>query len=168
MAVKAEVKTLITDVVLITYDIPVTQRKLRDMFLREAHRIGAISFTQSCYLAPYSEKTFALANELAGKADVVVWKSHQPDKEKALAITNTYEEHVKLRCATISQRLVIAQEYIVAGRLFYAIRMGIKTGKLLQELAHIFESFSPEWLGGELLTLVEDWKKIYGELAKEF
>ena len=153
---------------LITYDIPALSRKLRDKFIKKAKQLGAMAHTQSTYLIPYSENAMELANELESEGHAVVWKSHQPDKEKALAITNTYEEHVKLRCATISQRLVIAQEYIVAGRLFYAIRMGIKTGKLLQELAHIFESFSPEWLGGELLTLVEDWKKIYGELAKEF
>jgi hypothetical protein len=39
--------------------------------------------------------------------------------------------------------------------------MGIKTGKLLGELAKISENFSPAWFVKRLNKLVNDWKKLY-------
>lgn len=161
METEAEVKEIIQNYVLITYDIPAKETKTRSLFLKEARAIGAIGYTQSCYLLPYSEKAFELANKLALIGDAIVWKSRQEDKAKALAITYKYEDHLHLRCDYIRQRLVIGMEHIAAGRLGKANQMGRKTGELLAQLAQIAENFYHEWLNEELKELVADWKVVY-------
>jgi len=160
--VVAEVKEIISDFILIVYDIPATAKKLRAAFLRDAKAIGAIQHTQSCYLLPLSDKAFELANELAVKGSAVVWKSKQPDKEKALEITTKYGDHIHTRCLAIENRLAISQDYIASGKLGIALRMGVKTGKLLKQLAQIQESYSPDWFKTKLEELVGKWKEIYG------
>lgn len=73
---EAELKTIIDDFVLITYDMPAKEEKARKAFLRDARAIGAIMHTQSCYLMPYTPGSFTLANELAAKGgNVIVWRS---------------------------------------------------------------------------------------------
>lgn len=160
---EAEVKEIIQDYVLICYDIPASEGKLRKRFLREAHSIGAIGYTQSVYLIPYSDKAFDLANNLAAKGNAIVFRSNQANEKKALEITVKYEHHLQARCDLIAQRLVIGQEYITAGKLGMAKRVGIKTGRLLQELFTIAETFSPVWLMPRIAELVIQWKVIYGE-----
>jgi hypothetical protein len=161
VAQKVEVKQLIKDYILLVYDIPANQAKTRYEFLKKAKEIGAMPHTQSCYLLPYSEKAMEMASEVAAVGDAVVWKSTQQDEKKALEITTDYESHIKLRCDRIEQRLAIAQDYMNDGKLGKANLMGIKTGKLLGELAKISENFSPAWFVKRLNKLVTDWKKLY-------
>lgn len=162
---EAEVKEIQSDWVLITYDIPVTAEPVRHKFLKQAAALGAVQHTESVYILPYSDTSFALANELAQVADVIIWKSHQEDKEKAAAITESYEDHLKVRCDEIEQRLSISQDFITGGQLGVAARMGIKTLRLLKQLDKISQSFNPPWLKGRLEELAAKWSTIYG--AKE-
>ena len=160
---QVEVKEIVQDYILITYDIPAKDWKTRANFIRKARSIGAMMYTASCWLLPYSESVFELANEVATIGDAIVWKSHQDDKQKAYKITTSYEQHLEARCQYIYQRLERAQEYMTAGKLKTAAKMGIKTGQLLSELAQIAELFNKEWLKSRLGELVAQWKEIYGE-----
>jgi len=161
MAVGVEVKQLIKNYILLVYDIPANQAATRYQFLKAAKEIGAISHTQSCYLLPYSVKAMEMAKQIAVVGDVVVWRSTQEDDKKALEITESYEQHIKIRCNYVEQRLIIAQEFITDGRLGKARLMGIKTGKLLGQLAKISENFNPEWFTKRLNELVLSWKQLY-------
>ena len=152
---------IVSDYVLIVYDLPAKAKALRRQFLKQAHIIGAIQHTQSCYLLPYGAKAFQLANTLAAMGNAVVWKSHQADQKKAAEITTSYDTHLGIRCAAIEQRLVIAQDYMAAGRLKMALRMGIKSGKMLKELAQISETYNPGWFKEKLGTLTAEWKAVY-------
>ena len=60
----AEQKELILDFVLIMYDIPAVERKLRRRFIQDALAMGAEQYTESVYLLPFSEKALEMANGL--------------------------------------------------------------------------------------------------------
>lgn len=162
MPPKAEVKELIQDFVLITYDIPAKAKKLRRSFLRDAAAMGAEQYTESVYLLPYSEEALKMACELESAGHAVVWTAHMPDEKTALNINIKYEHGIKNRCMLIEQRLVIAQEYIQNGWLKRAQKMGIKTGKLLKELSVIAENYKPDWFTERLQELVKNWKEVHG------
>jgi len=159
---KAEVKELIQDVILITYDLPAKEKHARTSFLKSAFSIGAIQHTESCYLLPFSEKAFGLANKLKAIGDVIIWKSRQEDLKMASEITMSYSSAVQARCQTVEQRLVIAQDHLAAGRLGMAKRVKGITGKLLAELWQINETFTPDWLKPKLLKLAKKYKEVHG------
>lgn len=161
MTSKAEEKELLTDWILLTYDIPAKEKKLRRQFLKEAHAIGAEAHTESVYLIPYSEKAMALANELESAGHAVVWSAQQHDITKAVEINVKYSEGIKNRCKVIEQRLVIVQEYIKKGWLRRAQKMGVKTGALLTELVKINENYHPGWLKPKIEELLKKWKEVH-------
>lgn len=163
MTTQAEIKEIIQDYVLICYDIPATAKKQRHDFLKGAHAIGAIGYTESVYLLPDSEKSFELANELATIGNAVVWRATQENLKVAIEITTNYEQHIHARCQHIEMRILWAQEHMAAGRLKMANRMGIKTVRLLRELAEINETFNPDWLKPRLDELVEKWKAVHSK-----
>lgn len=156
-----EVKLLIQDFVLITYDIPAKEKKLRREFLKAASALGAEIYTESVYLLPYTDQAMELAAELESAGHAVVWRAYQPDEQKALEINVKYEQGIKDRCMAIQTRLVIVQDYIAKGWLQRAQGMGMKTGKMLQELAKINENYEPGWLKDKIDELVSKWKEIH-------
>lgn len=158
-----EVKEIVDEYVLLVYDIPATVdgNKLRKQFLKAAYSIGAMCFTQSCYLLPYSEQSFSLASEVAEKGNAVLWVSKQKDAEKAKQINFKYEEALKLRCQTIEQRLVIIKNHIEAGHLGKANRMAGKTAALLKQLVRISETYSPPWLVPQIEKMFLAMKQLY-------
>jgi len=158
---KAEVKEIIQDYILISYDIPAKAKALRKSFLKAAHAIGAEMYTASVYLIPYSAEALEWANELESAGHAVVWKAHQPDEKKALEITTKYADAIKARCDYIEQRIAIAQDYINEGRLKMAMKMGVKTGQLLQQLAQIAHHFNPPWLEPRIEELYGKMKVLY-------
>jgi CRISPR/Cas system-associated protein endoribonuclease Cas2 len=156
--VKAEVKEILDEYVLLVFDIPANQAKLRKEVLKFLAAAGAVMHTASCYLMPYSELSFAIANEIALKGDVVVWVSKQKDQKKAKALTIQYDEHLKIRCTTIEQRLWAIKEHIESGQLGRANRMAEKTHALLDQLKKISQTYCPSWLLpriGELETMMQ-------------
>ncbi len=161
MEPKAEVKELILDFVLIMYDIPAVEKKLRRQFIRDALEMGAEQYTESVYLLPFSEKALEMANQLESAGHAVVFSAHQHDMAKAVEINVKYAEGIKNRCNVISQRLVIVQEYIKKGSLLRAQGMGKKTGKLLKELVKINENYQPGWLKPKIEELLSKWKEVH-------
>jgi len=161
-----ETKIIQEDWVLITYDIPAKDKKLRNEFIRDAKQLGAIPHTDSVYLMPYSEKAMQLAAELAEKGHAVVWRSKQEDKQKAIEITTTYNSALSARCDYLEQRLQIGSQHIMAGNLKMALRMGVKTGKLLRELVEISTTYNPEWLGERIQQIMAKWKEVYSAYAE--
>jgi glutathione S-transferase len=158
---KAEVKEIIQDFILITYDIPANAKALRKSFLKAAHAIGAEAHTASVYLIPFSEEAMGWANELESAGHAIVWKAHQPDEKKALEITTKYSEAIKARCDYIEQRIAMSQDYVNEGRLKMAMKMGVKTGNLLQQLVQISQHFNPEWLKPRIEELFTKLKAVY-------
>ncbi len=161
MDITAEVKELVQDWVLLTYDIPANKAKLRRDFLRAAHSIGAEEHTASVYLIPYSDEAMVWANELESAGHAVVWTAYQQDETKAIEITTKYSAAIKARCDYIEQRIAIAQKHMNEGKLGVAARMGIKTGKLLQQLVNIAKSFNPTWFQARIEELYNKYKSIY-------
>jgi len=160
---KGEVKVITQDYVLITYDIPAADSKLRKEVLKTMAAIGAVAYTQSCYLVPFSETSFNLANEISSKGHAVVWVSKQHDEKKALEIQFKYEEHLHIRCATIEQRLYTIKEHIEEGRLNRANRMAEKTHVLIDQLKKISLSFNPPWF----LPRIAELENLMGQLYKK-
>ncbi len=166
MTTGAETKELVKDYILILYDIPEKEKKLRAKFLKDAHAMGAEKHTDSVYLLPYSEAAVQLANDLDSAGHAYVFRS-QPTKEKqAIEIHTKYNENLKARCDTIEQRIVIAQEYTNAGRIALAVKMGEKTGTLLGQLAKIKENYNPPWFEERIQELWSALKGMYDDGEK--
>lgn len=161
-----QVKEIISDYILLTYDIPAKQKALRYQFLKKAGQIGAMQYTESVYLLPYSEESFQLASEMATSGKAVIWKSHQVDETKAISITQSYGQHIQARCAMIEQRLLTAQEHITKGHLRRALTMAIRTGNLLKELAIISKTYKPQWFVEKLDNLIAEWKTVHSLSAE--
>lgn len=89
-----ESKEIVSDYLLLTYDLPATQGKLRKRFLKEAMAAGAMMHTASCYLMPFSPKMQALADDLAVTGHAVIWRSKQENTGMAKMITIKYAEHI--------------------------------------------------------------------------
>jgi ABC-type sugar transport system ATPase subunit len=141
-----EVKQLVDEYILICFDIPQSQGKLRKKVLKAIHDIGGQMHTASVYIMPYSDQAMAVAEEIKGLGDVVLWRSKQLDLGKAEALTMNYAEHIVSRCQVISQRFVMIKDYIEQEQFGRATLMIIKTKRLLDQLKKINETFSPPWL----------------------
>jgi len=159
--IEAEVKQLLTDVVLISYDIPASENTLRHRFLREVALHGGMQHTASCYLVPFSEDILEWANQLESAGHAVVWVSKQPDQKTAVAITAKYDDHLKTRCLGIDQKLVFLQEQIEAGRLKRAQNTAERILKMLQELSKISDAYNPPWLKPKIAELGYKLKEVY-------
>lgn len=158
-----EVKQLIDEYILVCFDIPQKEGKLRKLILRRIHDIGGIMHTSSVYLMPYSEKAMDLANEISTAGDVVVWRSKQEHPEIAKSITMKYEEHLHMRCVVIEQRLVIIADHIANDRLGKANRMAQKTKKLLWQLKLIATNYETGWLPKEITALEKSLTEVYNK-----
>lgn len=158
-----DIKEIEDNYILICYDIPATKEgnKLRKQVLKDMSNIGAVGFTQSVYYMPYSDKAFQLANEIKERGHSVVWVSQQKDKKVAVQLKVNYEEHLKMRCAYIEQRLVMMAQHIEGGRLGKAKRMADKTTRLLSQLVGISETYNPDWLLPKVEELFGKLKELY-------
>lgn len=159
----AEIKQIIDSYVLVTYDIPASQGKLRKMVLKELAKIGAMPYTQSVYLIPLSEESFALANEISAGGSAFVWRAKMPNTDKAHAITIKYEDHIHDRISFIQQRIVQIKDHIEAGRLGKATRMVEKTHQLISQLEQIMKTYNPAWLSPEIAILKQNMYQVYNK-----
>jgi len=156
-------KELVQDWILLTFDIPAKEKSLRGKFLASIYALGAQIHTESVYLMPFSDEAMKWAAKLESAGHAVVWQAHQPDEKKAWEYTIKYDTGLSARCDNIEQRLKIAEDYIVAGKLVVANAMAVKTGKLLQQLSQIASGgYNPPWLMPRIELLVKEWKNIYG------
>ncbi len=145
-----EIKEIISDYILVCFDIPQSEGKLRKLILKQIHSIGGMQNTASVYLMPYSETAMALANKISTKGDVVIWRSQQLNPDKAKSLTISYAEHILTRCQLIEQRFVQIKHYIEVGQLWRADLMIGKTSKMVDQIKKINETFSPPWLPGKI------------------
>lgn len=158
---KAEVKELIQDFVLILYDIPALEKKVRRKFLKDAHEMGAEQYTESAYLLPHSEEALKMADALESAGHAVVFSAQPYNLAKTVEINVKYAEGIKSRCSAIEQRLVIVQDYIQRGWLMRAQNMGEKTKVLLDELEKINKNYQPGWLKPKIDELLIKWKEVH-------
>ena len=158
---KAEEKELITDFVLIMYDIPAKEKQLRRKFIQASLEMGAEQYTESVYLLPFSAEAIKMADELESAGHAVVFSAQPYNMEKVIDINAKYAHGIKNRCVLIEQRLAIVQDYIKAGSLQRAQNMGLKTGKLLSELVKINVNYQPGWLKPKIEELLSKWKEIH-------
>jgi len=82
--VEAQVKEVLHDFILITYDLPTTEEgnKARAKFLDDIRYIGGVMHSESCYLMPSSPESELAAIQLAEKTPS--WKKHAEDGKEAV------------------------------------------------------------------------------------
>jgi hypothetical protein len=158
----AEIRQIVQDYVLITFDIPQNQGKLRKLVLKKIHSIGGMMHTASVYLIPYSDKAMELANMIKEVGDVVVWTSHQDNLSTAKNITFSYDNHLAVRCSLISQRFYKIQQYIDKEQLGRANTMILKTKVLIDQLHKISETYCPSWLPEKLKEFDNQLSQVIG------
>lgn len=158
-----ELKEIISDYVLISYDIPACQGALRKRVLREMYEIGAIAHTQSVYLLPYSAKSLELANEISAGGSAYVFTSEMPNVDKAASISNKYAQHVKDRIFIINCRINKIGEHIKNQEFGRATKMIKKTKRLISQLKQIQETYNPPWLPALVEKLEEYFKATIAE-----
>lgn len=156
-----EIKEIVDDYLLLCYDIPASAMKERKQFLRQALSVGALMFTSSVYLLPYSSTSMALAEKLAKVGSAVIWRSKQENPQIAKAITIKYDEHIRERVAYIMARFVSIKMHIEEGRLGIADKMIAKTHDLIEQLKTISESYHPIWLDSSISLLEKNLSQVY-------
>lgn len=147
--------------ILVTYDLPASAKAVRRKFLTKALEGGAMMHTASCYLMPETSENMALAEELATIANVYIFTANVPHEHDAVEIHSKYGDHLLARCKALDHRLLAEQTYIQSDYLGIAAKMGAKTGKMLQQLAHIAKSYQEPWFLARLENLVTNWKQIH-------
>jgi hypothetical protein len=148
--VSVETKEIVQDYVLICFDIPQNQGKLRKLVLKKIHDIGGMMHTASVYLLPYGDKAYALAEEIQSFGDVVIWRSHQNDPAKAKTLTLNYASHIETRCQLIEQRFALIQDYLENEQFGRATNMLLKTIVMIEQLKKIADNFKTPWLPGKI------------------
>ena len=131
-----DVKEIINDWILLTYDIPGTPEgtKARYKFLREARRIGAIPQTESVYLMPWSIDADFAALEVAAAGHAYVWYSQAKDDETAKKATIKYDEVVDKLFTNVEKRMDKILDHVDAKRYGQVARMLEKTIPMIDGL----------------------------------
>jgi len=158
---EVNIRPIVYDWILLTYDLPVAERKTRYNFLKEARLIGAVRHTQSVYLMPYTETAMSLAEEVAGRGKAYVWVS-QVDEAKASLLTAIYDRGMEGKFSEIERRLKRIAQHITNHRRGVARRMIATTGQRLRLLEATLKR-----RGSPLLPKVMDLWAEMGRLEKE-
>jgi len=158
----AEVFPLIKRWCLITYDISADAGKQRYKFLKRARAMGAMQYSESCYLLPFTEESFNEAQKLARVGKCYVWLS-TIQSEGAAKVSHKYHDYVARRVDTILERLNTAETYFATGQHIPAKRMGVKTLILIKQLQKISTTkYKEKWLRDKIVELVDRFKVVYG------
>jgi hypothetical protein len=136
-----EVRDLVDNWLLITYDIPHTEAgdKARREFLMKAMAIGASRHTDSVYLLPRSPLAEELALKLARSGEVVVWNAEPTDSAIKPEITQTYDKGLEPILDEIAGRIDRINEHMEARRIKRANKMIPKTERLLDQVGSAIE-----------------------------
>lgn len=121
---------------LITYDIPKSEAgdKARAEFLHEARRCGAMMYTESVYLMPWTKHAEALALQLAQAGQVCVWTAHPTDSSKAPEITQDYDARLRPVLTEIAGRIDKIEGHQNDNHFGRASKMMIKTEQMLTNI----------------------------------
>lgn len=141
-----ETKEIVDEYILLCYDLPATASKARKKFLKKALQVGAMMYTASVYLMPYSSIAMKLAEELAATGTAVIWRSKQENKAMAKIINMQYDQHLKEKLEIIMGRLIMIQDHIECYELSHANKMVKKTSQMIDDLKVIAQTYHPDWL----------------------
>jgi hypothetical protein len=148
----------------ITYAIPAKKEKERRLFLQEARAAGAMMFTQSVYMLPFTTKAFFLAQHLAKTVTAYLWIAMVSDPEQQEQLTLKYMNFIATLCAETEERLHRATAYWNSGIYSYerlAEKMRDKTALLISTLVDISEYFEFPWLQKQITAYWKSFKEIY-------
>jgi hypothetical protein len=163
--VEAQVKDVISDWILVTYDLPTTEEgnKARAKFLDAVRYIGGVMHSESCYLLPSSPSSELAAVELAEKTpSCYVWFSSVHSPEKAKELTQEYDKSVADDILKeLNERITKMEKHAEEGKEAVVNRMRKKTQKMLVDAASIATRRGSEKLARQvekLKTRYEDIK----------
>jgi hypothetical protein len=162
--VEAQVKEVLHDFILITYDLPTTEEgnKARTKFLDTIRYIGGAMHSESCYLLPASPESELAAIEIAEKTpSCYIWFSHIKDEDKARELTEEYDQAVRDDILKeLNERITKMEKHAEEGKEAVVNRMRKKTQKMLVDAAGIAARRGSE----ELAQQVEKLKTRYEEI----
>ncbi len=147
---------------LIAYDIPAKDGKVRYQFLKEAGKIGAMYFTDSVYLLPDGVDALKMAAGLSQVGKCYIWKSTPTNKAQHQEMLTAYEKYVKLKVDVISLRLKVAKDHIEAGEKSLATKMAATTMDKFNDLKTLMVNYHETWLKTEFTNLAVQFKEVYG------
>ncbi|MFH1485552.1 MAG: hypothetical protein ABIH46_05730 [Chloroflexota bacterium] len=141
MEVPVEIKEIISDWILLTYDLPTNEagNKARYEFLKEAPRAGFAQHTESVYLAPWTEDASFAILKLAEVGKLFVWYTTVSDPEKARELTRHYDQEVLSWLDDLDARLERIWGHIDNRRFKLAGRMIERTLRMMKELGEVIE-----------------------------
>ncbi len=135
--VAIQTRELMNDVLLVTYDIPVTEdgKEARQKFLKIAPRIGAVMHSRSVYLMPNTQQAQMAAVELSNTVggEVYIWTT-KIEGEQAQKITAFYDKKINEQIDKIFERLDKEQKLIEGGKDGMADRMHRKSINLFNQV----------------------------------
>jgi len=162
--VEAQVKEVLHDFILITYDLPTTEEgnKARSRFLDDIRYIGGVMHSESCYLMPSSPESELAAIQLAEKTpSCYIWFSHIKDEVKAKELTREYDKAVKDDILKeIRERVAKMKKHAEDGKEGVVNRMRKKTEKMLKDAAGIAARRGSEKLAKEVSRLKSEYEGI--------
>lgn len=130
-------RELVDDVILITYDIPVTEegKEARSKFLNTAPRIGAVMHSRSVYLMPNTNQAQAAAVDLSATVggQVYIWTS-KISGERAQMITALFDKDINTRIEHLNDRIQKEEQFVLNSKFGMADRMHKKSANLYRQL----------------------------------
>lgn len=117
-------RDLISDWILITYDLPVTPEGMaaRSKFLHMAPRLGAMMHTRSVYFMPQSQASEVAALELSKVGQVFVWTSSLDDV-KSKELTQLYDSRIRDEIKQVRIRIANGRKHVTEDKMGMADRM---------------------------------------------
>ena len=127
--VPVNVKEFANDWILFTYDLPNTKEgtKARYEFLHKARWLGAMQHTESVYLMPWTNRSNAVALQLASVGKVYLWYTKAGDEQQAINLTRDYDTGLEVRIEELSKRVDRILEQAKADHKGQVLRMAEST-----------------------------------------
>lgn len=134
--VELNVRDLVDDWILITYDLPATEEGdiARQKFLKQAPKIGAVMHTKSVYLMPNTNACQTEAVELSKIGKVFIWKTQANDKKHARELTDLYDSKVKEMVNDLEDRMNRIRKHLNDKKEGISNRMLDKTLELFDNI----------------------------------
>jgi len=155
-----EAIALVSDWILLTYDLPADRAKERAEFLKRAKWLGAVQHTESVYIMPNTTATLRLVEELSQISHAFVWFSKPSDEERARELTDRYDDKVKLWLLGLEERIKKVRQRMEEGKQGAARMIARTTYKEMQKLEDIIERRGNVELMIELVVLMDKLKAV--------
>jgi hypothetical protein len=135
--IELNIKDLVEDWILITYDIPKTieGNKVRYEFLKKASQIGAVMHTKSVYFMPLTKEAQTEVVNLSKIGKVFIWNSNITDENLKRELTLFYDYNIQQNINLINYRMDRIDMHIKEERFGIAQRMYYKTVELFNDIS---------------------------------